>query len=75
VEAGRRWLTRGGGSGGDERGRGRADGDDLTHIDGRCRLAEGRTRGGSLPLRALIGSIDINHVYTILLLSFLFQIK
>jgi hypothetical protein len=43
---------------GDERGRGRADGDDLTHIDGRCRLAEGRTRGGSLPLRALIGSID-----------------
>jgi hypothetical protein len=60
---------------GDERGRGRADGDDLTHIDGRCRLAEGRTRGGSLPLRALIGSIDINHVYTILLLSFLFQIK
>jgi hypothetical protein len=27
-------------SGGDE-----MDGDDLTHIDGRCRLAEGRTRG------------------------------
>jgi hypothetical protein len=36
----------------------RTDGDDLTHIDGRCRLAEGRTRGGSLPLTALIGSID-----------------
>jgi hypothetical protein len=35
-----------------------SDGDDLTHIDGRCRLAEGRTRGDSLPLRALIGSID-----------------
>ena len=31
-----------------------SDGDDLTHIDGRCRLAEGRTRGGSLPLTALI---------------------
>jgi hypothetical protein len=30
------------------------NGDDLTHIDGRCRLAEGRTRGGSLPIRALI---------------------
>jgi hypothetical protein len=43
-----------------------SDGDDLTHIDGRCRLAEGRTRGGSLPLRALIGSIDIDkslHLY------------
>jgi hypothetical protein len=38
----------------------RTNGDDLTHIDGRCRLAEGRTRGGSLPLRALIGSIDIH---------------
>jgi hypothetical protein len=37
----------------------RTNGDDLTHIDERCRLAEGRTRGGSLPLRALIGSIDI----------------
>jgi hypothetical protein len=36
----------------------RTDDDDLTHIDGRCRLAEGRTRGGSLPLTALIGSID-----------------
>jgi hypothetical protein len=36
----------------------------LTHIDGRCRLAEGRTRGGSLPLRALIASIDIDwHPY------------
>ena len=32
----------------------RTDGDDLTHIDGRCRLAEGRTRGDSLPLSALI---------------------
>jgi hypothetical protein len=44
-----------------EEARNRGDGtngDDLTHIDGRCRLAEGRTRGGSLPLRALIGSID-----------------
>jgi hypothetical protein len=51
--------SRGVGEAGDERGLGRADGDDLTHVDGRCRLAEGRTRGGSLPLRALIGSIDI----------------
>jgi hypothetical protein len=40
-------------SGGDE-----TDGDDLTHIDGQCRLAEGRTSGGSLPLTTLIGSID-----------------
>jgi hypothetical protein len=40
-----------------------SDGDDLTHIDGRCRLAEGRTRGGSLPLRALIGSIDFVWLY------------
>ena len=31
----------------------------MTHIDGWCRLAEGRTRGGSLPLTTLIGSIDI----------------
>jgi hypothetical protein len=36
-----------------------SDGDDLSHIDGWCRLAEGRTRGGSLSLRALIGSIDL----------------
>jgi hypothetical protein len=35
--------------GGDE-----TDGDDLMHIDGQCRLAEGRTRGDSLPLTALI---------------------
>jgi hypothetical protein len=41
----------------------RTDGDDLTHIDGRCRLAEGRTRGGSLPLTALIGSIDLTVYY------------
>ena len=40
-----------------------SDGDDLTHIDGWCRLAEGRTRGGSLPLRALIGSIDLTVYY------------
>jgi hypothetical protein len=26
--------------------------------NGRCRFTEGRTRGGSLPLTALIGSID-----------------
>jgi hypothetical protein len=30
----------------------------FTEASGRCRLAEGRTRGGSLPLRVLIGSID-----------------
>jgi hypothetical protein len=30
----------------------------FTEASGRCRLAEGRTRGGSIPLRALIGSID-----------------
>jgi hypothetical protein len=28
-------------------------------IDGRCRFMEGRTRGGSLPLAALIGNIDL----------------
>jgi hypothetical protein len=38
-----------------------SDGDDLTHIDERCRLAESRTKGGSLPLRALIGSIDLSN--------------
>jgi hypothetical protein len=36
-------------SGGDE-----TDGDDLTHIDGRCRLAEGRTRWRQTILTALI---------------------
>ena len=50
-------ARRDGGVGGLKRRR-RTYGDDLTHIDGRCRLAEGRTRGGSLPLTALIGSID-----------------
>jgi hypothetical protein len=31
----------------------------FTEAIGRCRFTEGRTRGGSLPLAALIGSIDI----------------
>jgi hypothetical protein len=30
----------------------------FTEVIGRCRFTEGRTRGGSLPLAALIGSID-----------------
>ena len=30
----------------------------FTKASGRCRFTEGRTRGGSLPLAALIGSID-----------------
>jgi hypothetical protein len=38
---------------------------------GRSRLAEGRTRGGSLPLRALIGSIDLytNLIFLTILLT------
>jgi hypothetical protein len=45
-----------GGSGGaTKRTDGRCRFDD---IDGRRRFMEGRTRGGSLPLRALIDSID-----------------
>jgi hypothetical protein len=31
----------------------------FTEEIGRCRFTEGRTRGGSLPLAALIGSIDL----------------
>jgi hypothetical protein len=31
----------------------------FTEAIGRCRFTEGRTRGGSLPLAALIGSIDL----------------
>jgi hypothetical protein len=34
------------------------DGDDLTHIDGRCRLAEGRTRGRQPTSYSLNSSID-----------------
>ena len=36
----------------------------FTEASGRCRFTEGRTRGGSLPLAALIGSIDyiVNNV-------------
>jgi hypothetical protein len=30
----------------------------FTEASGRCRFTEGRTRGGSLPLATLIGSID-----------------
>jgi hypothetical protein len=38
----------------------------FTEAIGRCRFTEGRTRGGSLPLAALIGSID----YVVLVVSF-----
>jgi hypothetical protein len=34
----------------------------FTEAIGRCRFTEGRTRGGSLPLAALIGSIDVQYL-------------
>jgi hypothetical protein len=60
-EAGRRRLTRGGEGEAEAGGRtwawagGRYR---FTEASGRCRFTEGRTSRGSLPLRALIGSID-----------------
>jgi hypothetical protein len=63
-EAGRRRLTRGGGGGGGERTWACADGRSrFTEASGRCRFTEGRTRGGSLPLTALICSKDFILVY------------
>jgi hypothetical protein len=35
----------------------------FTEAIGRCRFTEGRTRGGSLPLAALIGSIDLSKIF------------
>jgi hypothetical protein len=58
-EAGRPRLTRGGGGEVGERTWAWAgERCRFAEQNGRCRFTEGRTRGGSLPLTALIGSID-----------------
>jgi hypothetical protein len=66
----RPWRRRRGGSGSRGVGEGEAGGRTwawawaggrcrFTEASGRCRFIEGRTSRGSLPLRALIGSIDL----------------
>jgi hypothetical protein len=68
VGAHERTWDVGGSGGATKRTDGRCRFDD---INGRRRFMEGRTRGGSLPLRALIGSIDYKFYYFGFLLSFL----
>jgi hypothetical protein len=66
LQGGRASADVGGSGGATKRTDGRCRFDD---IDGRRRFMEGRTRGGSLPLRALIGSIDYLFYIELLLYS------